>query len=103
MQKVELVYATMKFMVYLFYFLTFISINIYIPNFLHYLPTIVTIFICILLIIRFNPFSTYNNFTAFDKKIIFEASTFLLVSTLISHGYLLFVASFQNKFLQKTL
>ncbi len=97
MQKVEFAYTTMKILIYLFYFLTFISINIYIPSFLHYLPTIITLFICSLLIIRFNPFSKYNNFTAFDKKLIFEASSFLLISTLISHGYLLFITSFKNK------
>mgnify|MGYP003978005073 FL=1 len=98
MQKVELLYLTMKFLIYFFYLVTFVSINIYIPNFLHYLPTLVTIFICILLIIRFNPFAKYNNITAFDKTLIFEASTFLLISTLISHGYLIFIANFQNKF-----
>ena len=103
MKKVEYAYLTMKVLIYLFYFLTLISINIYIPSFLHYLPTLMTIFICSLLIIRFNPFSKYNNFTAFDKNLIFEASSFLLISTLISHGYLLFIASFKNKFVQKTL
>ncbi len=99
MKKVELAYSTMKIITYISYFVTFISINIYTPTFLQYLPTIITIFICSLLIIRFNPFSQYNKFTTFDKKLIFEASSFLLISTLISHGYLLFIANFQNKFL----
>jgi hypothetical protein len=103
MQKVELAYLTIKILIYIFYFLTLISINIYIPSFLHYLPTIMTIFICSLLIIRFNPFSKYNTFTSFDKNLIFEASSFLLLSTLISHGYLLFIANFKNKFVQETL
>jgi len=103
MQTVEIAYTTMKIVTYIVYVITFISVNIYIPKFLYYIPTIITIFISILLIIRFNPFSKYNNITVFDKRIIFETSLFLLISTLISHGYLLYVTEFQDKFLQKTV
>ena len=72
---------------------------IFIPNFLQYLPTIITVLISLILMVRFNPFSKYTDFTKFDKRIIFDAASFILISVILSNGYLIYITEFGDKFL----
>ena len=49
--------------------------------------------------VRFNPFSKYTDFTKFDKRIIFDAASFILISVILSNGYLIYITEFGDKFL----
>jgi hypothetical protein len=99
MKKVEILYNTLKVITYIVYVITFININIFVPNFLQYLPSIVTILISLILMARFNPFSKYTEFTKFDKRIIFDAACFMFISLILSKGYLIYISEIRNKFL----
>lgn len=60
-----------------------ISVGIYIiqPTLLHILTTIVHIFVCIFLILRFHPFST-QGLRPLDRTIIFSSACILLTNTI---------------------
>lgn len=92
-------YFSLKILAYVIYIFTFINVNIYIPNFLQHIPTIITIMISLILMVRFNPFSKYANFTKFDKQLIFDAACFMFISILISKGYLIYITEFRDEFL----
>lgn len=99
MKNVEILYNFLKVLTYAIYIITFVNVNIFIPNFLQYLPTIITVLISLILMVRFNPFSKYTDFTKFDKRIIFDAASFMLISVILSNGYLIYITEFGDKFL----
>jgi hypothetical protein len=68
---------------YIITFLGVISIN---SRYIFQLRNILEVISCILLILRFNPYSTHE-ITKFDKNLIFSVSLFLLLNILISEIY----------------
>jgi len=51
------------------------------PKYLELLKTLVSIYVCLFLIIRFNPFRKTPTFTELDRKIAFNAGLFILMTT----------------------
>jgi hypothetical protein len=86
--KVKQKYYTRAFIIiyglYIITFLGVISIN---NKYITQLRNVLEVVSCILLIIRFNPYSTHE-ITKFDRKLIFSVSTFLLINILISELYI---------------
>jgi hypothetical protein len=68
---------------YIITFLGVISIN---NKYIFQLRNILEVISCILLILRFNPYSTHE-ITKFDKNLIFSVSFFLLLNIIISEIY----------------
>jgi hypothetical protein len=54
------------------------------PAYLSTLNMVLKYFIIGFLLVRFNPWTKYNEFTAFDRTIVFSAAFFLLASTAIA-------------------
>ena len=69
------------------------------PQYLSTLQTYISIYVCLFLIIRFNPFNKVK-FNALDKKIAFSAGIYILTTTAITKlatDYLKEIQSFFNK------
>ena len=80
------------------YFLVFISFIGLSSNAKQYLETMdyyVRIYICLFLILRFNPLKKFNGFTNLDKKIAFSAGLFILTSTVLNR-YLDYIKNIFN-------
>uniref|UniRef100_A0A6C0M0R7 Uncharacterized protein n=1 Tax=viral metagenome TaxID=1070528 RepID=A0A6C0M0R7_9ZZZZ len=54
------------------------------PAYLDTLNLVLKYFIIGFLLVRFNPWTKYNEFTAFDRTIVFSAAFFLLASTAVA-------------------
>ena len=52
------------------------------PKYVSVAHTFILYYICLILLIRFNPYATKNNFTDFDKKIAFTAGIILFTTTI---------------------
>lgn len=61
---------------YIFLFFGFVFIN---PEYIKYLSIFIQVLICIILIIRFNPYRKHN-FVETDSRIIFSSAIFLLTN-----------------------
>ena len=67
---------------YILYFLALFGITNYAPAYLEWLKNAIKIYISVLLIWRFNPFSQKReNLSRFDRKIVFTSAVFLLLTT----------------------
>jgi hypothetical protein len=69
---------------YLSYFLFFIAITgiVSIPNnYLHILHLVINYYIIFVLLIRFNPFISHDKLTEFDRRIVFTAAIYMLLSS----------------------
>lgn len=75
---------------YLIYGITLIGIYNIAPEYLNTLHVFIQMFVSLFLIIYFNPFSKHE-FTKFDKKVVFTAGIFLLMTTTVTdliHPYI---------------
>ena len=72
---------------YVLYFIVLIGIGGYAPQYLNYMRDFLKYYIGILLIILYNPF-TYKErkFEKFDRKLVFSAGLFILLSTTLLIG-----------------
>lgn len=71
---------------YIFYFLTFLGVSYVDRSKIHLMSIIIESIVCIILIIRFNPFRNHK-MTDFDRAIIFSASCFLFINLLTNEVY----------------
>jgi hypothetical protein len=80
---------------FVLYIIVLLGIGGFAPQYLHYLKTFLQIYIGILLVITYNPF-TYKNyeFGEFDRHLVFSSGIFLLLSTTI-------IGSFEQYFQTK--
>jgi len=69
---------------YLLLFISFLGFSKKAPEFLNTIDTYVKIYVCLFLIIRFNPFTHIKHFTELDRKIAFTAGIFILTTTLLN-------------------
>ena len=75
-----------KYLLYLSYFLfivSFLGISYVAPQYNSTLTEIIKVYICILLIYRFNPLNGKKKCSEFDKQLAFSASVFLFLTTVI--------------------
>jgi len=73
---------------YILYFIVLFGIGGYAPEYLSYLRSFLKIYIAILLIILYNPytFKKKKEFGEFDRKLVFSSAIFLLLSTTAISG-----------------
>ena len=71
---------------YIFYFLTFLGVSYIDKSKIHLISIIIESIVCIILIIRFNPF-THHQMTDFDRTIIFSAASFLFINLITNEVY----------------
>jgi hypothetical protein len=73
--------------IYISYILLFISafgLSKTAPEFLSKINYYASIYICLFLIWRFNPFRTHYEFTDLDRKIAFSAGLFIFTTTILN-------------------
>jgi len=80
---------------FVLYIVVLLGIGGFAPQYLQYLKSFLQIYIGILLVITYNPF-TYKNheFGEFDRRLVFSSGIFLLLSTTI-------IGSFEQYFQTK--
>jgi hypothetical protein len=83
---------------YILYFLSFLGLYSKAPEYLTTIDLLLRLYVSLFLIIRFNPYSKIH-FTEFDRKIIFSAGIFLILSTTITS---IFVSKIKEKTSKKT-
>ncbi|MDA9216193.1 hypothetical protein N9O88_00020 [bacterium] len=69
---------------YILYFFALTGIILVNASYLENLTTIISFYVSIVLIIRFNPFTSYNKFTNFDKQLVWASGLFLFISSSIT-------------------
>ena len=72
--------------IYILYFSTFLGITYINKSKIHLMSVIIESIICIILILRFNPFRKHQ-MTDFDRAIIFSAASFLLINLFTNEIY----------------
>ena len=86
---VENFYYTLLYIFYVVYLLVVLNLA-YFESVTIYLPLIqsaLKYFVILFLMFRFNPYS-HENFTEFDKKMVFSSSLFLLSTTAVTDALL---------------
>jgi len=74
------IYFGSLFVIYLFYALVFIGVLSTVPKYVYIWNSIVQIGICVFLMVRYNPFRKTYKLDIYDAKMIFGASTLLLLN-----------------------
>lgn len=86
---IENFYYTLLYLFYVIYLLVVLNLA-YFQSVTMYLPLVqsaLKYFVILFLMFRFNPYS-HENFTEFDKKIVFSSSFFLLSTTAVTDALL---------------
>lgn len=81
----EIIVDVIIYISYLLYLLTFLGLSSQAPNTLNTLNFYFRLYICLFLILRFNPFLTFGKFTNLDRKISFSAGIFILTSNYLPY------------------
>jgi hypothetical protein len=73
---------------YILYFIVLFGITGYAPEYLNYLRNFLKVYIAVLLIVLYNPytFRKKSEFGEFDRKLVFSSGIFLLLSTTLIGG-----------------
>lgn len=80
----ERMYNYAIYVTYILYIFVIFGVTKYAPQYLETLKNIIKIFVSVLLIISFNPFAKKSrSITEFERKLVFSAGIFLLISTSI--------------------
>jgi hypothetical protein len=79
----EIVFYIALYLSYFLYIIAYLKIGYYNPKYLEMLHVYMKYYVSIFLLIRFNPF-TNNNFTPFDRRVVFSSAIFLLTTTAFS-------------------
>lgn len=95
---IENIYNIVYILIYIAYFTAFINVQVFSYDFQDKITPFITLFVSLFLVLRFNPFVN-PKYTKFDRRVIFDAAIFLLVSTTITNGYLLYITKIQQKFI----
>jgi len=83
LKNYQTVFLYLLIMSYILYAFVFIGIVNNSPSYLETLNFVLKIYVCMVLLIRFNPFVD-RQFTNFDKKIVFSCALFLISTTTIN-------------------
>ena len=81
----EYLYDKSYLIYYIIYFLSLFGVTIIAPKYLDYFTGFIKIYIALILIYRFNPFSGKIKCDDHDKKLIFNCAIFLLLTTTIGN------------------
>lgn len=78
----EKVFRYLLYTSYFLYIVSFLGISYLAPTYHNLLSEIIKIYVCILLILRFNPIYM-KKCSEFDKELVFSAAVFLFFTTII--------------------
>tara|TARA_E500000178_G_C16882719_1_gene689776 strand:+ start:190 stop:480 length:291 start_codon:yes stop_codon:yes gene_type:complete len=84
MKKYEILFNYLTYFYYIITVLALIGVYTITPGYLDELKTFIKIFVSLILIYKFNPLREKVYCSKFDKKIIFNAGIYLLLTTFIS-------------------
>ena len=89
---------------YVLYFIVLIGIGGYAPQYLNYVRDFLKYYIGILLVILYNPL-TYKErkFEEFDRKLVFSAGLFILLSTTVLIGVEQYIRSKTQYIINKNI
>ena len=79
----EFVFQSVLYLSYFLYVVAYLQIGYYNPKYLDMLQLYMKYYVTLFLLIRFNPF-TNNQFTEFDRKVVFSSAIFLLTTTIFN-------------------
>jgi hypothetical protein len=79
----EKIFTYVIYICYILYFLTLFGLSRQAPEYLKYLQFLIQIYVCLFLIIRFNPFIT-TKFTSLDRRVAFSAGLFIFTTSFIN-------------------
>lgn len=94
--KSKEVYTYLKYISYLFLFISSLGLSKYAPDYLDELNIFIKLFICGFLIYRFNPIFGTNTFDEFDKNIVFDSALYLLSTSLLINAIEILRKRFNN-------
>ena len=89
---------------YILYIVVLFGITGYAPEYLDYLKNFLKIYVAIILIVLYNPL-TYKNrkFSDFDRKVVFSAGIFLLLTSTLISGVEHLIVENSKKIIQNTI
>ena len=84
------IYSFSIFILYVLYFFAFIGVIYIDKHKIHLFSIIIQIAICLVLMLRFHPF-THHEITYFDKTLIFSAASFLAINIFMTEIYTIYI------------
>lgn len=79
----QYVYISLTWGFWIIYIISFTGVAVVDPSYLYVVDTIAKLYLALLLLIRFNPFSINTKITSFDKQLAWNAGIFLFLSSTI--------------------
>lgn len=92
----ENIFNIAMYISYFLYIVAFTGILIIDSKYLELLNSIITFYIGIVLFIRFNPWSNFKTYSKFDRRLVWSAGGFLLLSSSITAA----IQAYINKFIK---
>jgi hypothetical protein len=81
MKKHEYAYLVVLYSSYILYFLILVGFQLFdLSEYIILLDFCIKVYVCLILIMRFNPFRTLETFSEFDRQLVFTAAIFLLAN-----------------------
>lgn len=88
------------FFSYLILFTSYFGLTLIAPQYLNLFETYVQVYICVSLLIRFNPFRK-SKFNSLDRKIAFSSGLLLLSSTILNSYKIRLIHFMETHFINK--
>lgn len=77
----QYVYISLTWGFWIIYIISFTGVAVVDPSYLSVVDMLAKLYLAVLLLIRFNPFSINTKFTSFDKQLAWNAGLFLFLSS----------------------
>lgn len=88
------------FLSYFFVIVSYLGFSFYSPAYLELIDYYLKLYVCLFLLVRFNPFMKQQRFGDFDRKIAFSAGLLIFTTTAL-HAYTLSIRSYFIEKLKK--
>ena len=99
--KEEYIFNFIIFISYIFLIVPFMGLSIIAPHYLNQFENYVKLYICISLLLRFNPLRNKSTFNSLDRKIAFSAGLLLLSTTMLNVYKLKLIFWIEENFISK--
>jgi hypothetical protein len=91
----EKIFTYVIYIIYILYFLSIFRLSSQAPEYLKYLHLFITNYICLFLIIRFNPFIK-TTFNSLDRRVAFSAGLFIFTTSFINETLIYYYDEIKN-------
>ena len=81
----ERVFDSTVIATWVLYIISLLGLSLSAPKYLQWLDYLLKVYVCLFLIIRFNPIRKKVDFTDLDRKIVFISAMFLLTTTILTY------------------